>query len=91
MNLNNKEYSKIRKDMETDEIWDLCIILEEITGKSHRTFIERYKSIGKTGILGVIIAEIRRRKYEGDKMRSKMERYRDEISRLRQTEMFKEV
>ena len=36
MNLNNKEYSKIRKDMETDEIWDLCIILEEITGKSHR-------------------------------------------------------
>ena len=82
---------QLRKDLEFDMYWNLCLILEEITGTSHRDIIKKYKSVGSRGTIGVIIAEIRRRKYEGDKLRVKMEAYKAELSHLRQLDLFKDL
>ena len=87
--MKNKE--QLKKDFEFDMYWNLCLILEEITSTPHRDLIKKYRTIGKDGIIGVIIAEIRRRKYEGDKLRSTMESYRCELSHLRQLDLFNKL
>ena len=80
-----------RKDFESEAFWNLCLILEEIVGVPHKELSIKYRNIGVGGVTGVIIAEIRRRKYEGDKLREKIDRYSAELTRLGQLELFKQL
>ena len=88
---NQEQQEQLKKDMEFNFYWNLCLIIEEITGLPRKDVFKKYKTIGIDGTIGVIIAEIRRRKYEGDKLRTKAAAYRLELSHLRQIEMFKKI
>lgn len=90
--LNQKKMTSLSKDARDifEEMFydDLCLLLAEILDVDWKSLRKRYNSVGYRALFGAIIAEIKFRKSQGDKLRSRICDLEREISGFRQLELF---
>lgn len=67
---------------------DLCQILSEICGGDYKHYARKFRNCGYNAVFGTIIVEIRRRKYEGDKLRHMNKELAIRVSELSQLSLF---
>lgn len=66
----------------------MCMILEELCGVEWRKLSRKYHTVGYRGIFGVVLADVKQRKYLGDNLRKENRALKKQIEELRQMDLF---